>query len=94
MSTGWIDPVAYEINREKAGALGRTGRKLENALAALARCEHDDGDKREALLRHATELLTSLVVQREACGLRDPRDLFECYAVPAEVVARIGVRLC
>jgi hypothetical protein len=30
------NPLAYEIAREQAGALGRAGRALEQAIAALA----------------------------------------------------------
>jgi hypothetical protein len=31
------------------------------------------------------------VVQREACGLRDPRPVMRDYRVPAEVQNRMGV---
>ena len=92
MSSGWVDPFAYEIAKEKAGALGRTGRKLEKTLAALRACDHGDEARREELVWQATELVTSIIVQREACGLRNPRFVFDFYGVPREVIARIGVR--
>jgi hypothetical protein len=73
----------YEIAQEQAAALGRLGRALEAALAALS--EHDgrhadSGDRpgqapagtaRESLLRDASNALWCFVVQREAVGLRD-----------------------
>ena len=91
MANGWVDPFAYEISKEKAGALGRIGAQLEKTLAALRHCESADG-RRDDLIWDATHLVTSIIVQREACGLRNPHFVFEFYEVPREVVARIGVR--
>jgi hypothetical protein len=91
MADGWVDPFAYEISKEKAGALGRTGEKLEKTLAALRSCDGGDA-RREDLIWDATHLVTSIIVQREACGLRNPSFVYDFYAVPREVVARIGVR--
>jgi hypothetical protein len=85
----------YEIAQEQASALGRLGRALEAALAALA--EHDtagpaaDGHRRQ-LVQQASEALWCFIVQREACGLRDPRPVLRDYRVPAEVYARMGAR--
>ncbi|HEU4617653.1 MAG TPA: DUF6665 family protein [Gammaproteobacteria bacterium] len=90
MTSGWVDPFAYEISKEKAGTLGRVGRGLEKTLAALESCT--DGAKREELIWDASELVTSLVVQREACGLRSPGFVFEFYRVPREVIVRMGMR--
>lgn len=90
MTSGWMDPFAYEVSKEIAGTLGRTGQKLERTLAALA--SSADGAGREELIWDATELVTSIIVQREACGLRNPNFVFELYGVPREVVTRIGVR--
>ncbi|MGC1348950.1 MAG: hypothetical protein WA858_04115 [Xanthobacteraceae bacterium] len=77
----------YEIAQEQAAALGRLGRALEAALAALSR--HDradtarDGDaanrpspaapSRQRLVEEASDALWCFIVQREACGLRDQR---------------------
>jgi hypothetical protein len=96
----------YEIAQEQATALGRLGRALESALAALA--EHDSsrtlvtcppapapqfaaGTTRARLVQDASETLWCLLVQREACGLRDPRPVLREYDVPAEVYARMGI---
>lgn len=85
----------YEIAQEQASALGRLGRALEAALAALA--DHDaaelPGDAaRKKLVQRASEALWYFIVQREACGLRDPRPVIRDYRVPAEVYARMGAR--
>ena len=39
--------LEYEIAREKASALGRLGRRLEAALAALAACPRTDTSDRK-----------------------------------------------
>jgi len=91
-------PVAaldYEIAEEQASALGRLGRALEMALAALADCDRTSstsGETRRRLVQDASEALWYFIVQREACGLRDPRPVMRDYRVPAEVYARMGAR--
>jgi hypothetical protein len=93
-------PVAaldYEIAQEQASALGRLGRALEAALAALsdydsARAAPAAPDAARAkLVAAASEALWCFMVQREACGLRDPRPVIRVYRVPAEVYARMGI---
>ncbi|MBV9238076.1 MAG: hypothetical protein JOZ94_19745 [Xanthobacteraceae bacterium] len=88
----------YEIVQEKAAALGRLGRQLERALGALARFDQDgveDSDarlrERRALVADAGEALWYFMVQREACGLRDSRQVMRDYGVPAEVQYRMGI---
>jgi hypothetical protein len=89
----------YEIAREKASALGRLGRRLEGALAALA--AFDAGadedpisvqrrERRDALVAEAGHILWCFIVQREACGLRDTGMVVRMYRVPAEVQHRMG----
>ena len=99
------NPVAaldYEIAREKASALGRLGRRLEAALAALAAfdAQHEDAasaspairrKRREELVESAGEVLWCFIVQREACGLRDSARAMRDYRVPAEVRLRMGI---
>lgn len=85
----------YEIGQEQASALGRLGRALEAALAALA--DRDTAElpvdgAREQLVQQASEALWYFIVQREACGMRDPRPVIRDYRVPAEVHGRMGVR--
>jgi len=92
--TARLDALDYEIAQEQVAALGRMGRALEAALAALA--EHDRGGgakddaARENLVRDASDALWCFMVQREAFGLRDPRPVIRDYRVPAEVHNRMG----
>jgi hypothetical protein len=89
-----LPALDYEIAQEQASALGRLGRALEAALAALAEYErtHPERDAARAeLVANASEALWYFVVQREACGLRDPRPVIRDYRVPAEVHNRMGV---
>jgi len=92
----------YEIAREKASALGRLGRRLEAALAALAAFDAQTADeafvpaavrreRRNALVAEAGEVLWSFIVQREACGLRDSARAMRYYGVPTEVRLRMGI---
>ena len=91
----------YEIAREKASALGRLGRRLEAALAALAAFDAQADDEasgspaarregRDALVAAAGEVLWNFIVQREACGLRDSARAMRDYGVPTEVRRRMG----
>jgi hypothetical protein len=95
--------LGYEIAQEQAAGLGRLGRALEAALAALS--EHDElqshcgnhrertaaGGARARLLQEAGDALWCFVVQREACGLRDQRAIMREYRVPADVQNRMGI---
>jgi hypothetical protein len=112
----------YDVAREQASALGRLGRALEAALAALAEfdrecdrkglyeCARDQGHDaghdpdlavrrpagennatRAKLIAEAAHALWCFIVQRESCGLRDPRPVIRDYRVPAEVQNRMGI---
>ena len=94
-----LDVLNYEIVEEQAAALGRIGRALEAALAKLrefdAVCSRADApdparQARCRLVLEAGHALWMLVVQREACGLRDSRALMRTYDVPAEVQRIMG----
>jgi hypothetical protein len=95
--------LGYEIAQEQAAALGRLGRALETALAALSRHDRADvpdanstkrrspaGAIRERLVQQASDALWCFVVQREACGLCDQKLIIRAYGVPAEVQNRMG----
>jgi uncharacterized protein DUF6665 len=94
-----LDLIDTEIIQEQASALGRLGRGLEAALqtlrdfdAALSAPTSDPDKKRRAeLVAEAGHALWLFVVQREACGLRDSRNVMRDYAVPAEVQVRMGL---
>jgi hypothetical protein len=97
----------YEIAQEQASALGRLGRALEAALAALAAYDgmapydqgaggpapdHPESHKTRArLVQEASHALWCFIVTRESCGLRDPRPVIRDYRVPAEVQNRMGI---
>jgi hypothetical protein len=94
-----VDVLAYEFAAERATALGRMGRALEKALGDLR--EFDAANPRSGapasaqkarrtLVTEAGHALWMLVVQREACGLRDSRTLMRDYNVPGEVQRCMG----
>ena len=91
----------YEIAQEIASALGRMGRALEAALAALAEFDAaqpgavgEPGPRTRAdraeLVAVAADALWQFIVQREACGLRDTAAVVRMYRVPREVHDRMG----
>jgi hypothetical protein len=95
----WTDNATaldYEIAQEKASTLGRLGRALEAALAALREFDaqpHDPAEAKQtrgALVAEASRALWHFVVQREALGLRDSRQVMRDYGVPGEVQSRMG----
>jgi hypothetical protein len=84
----------YEVAQEQASALGRAGRTLEAALKALSdydRGETENRTERTSLVQDASDALWCLMVQRESCGLRDPRPVIRDYRIPAEVQNRMGI---
>jgi hypothetical protein len=95
--------LEYEIVQEQAAAFGRLGRALEAALTRLAAFDATEGSSvdeasrssrkavRTAFLEAAGYALWCLIVQREACGLRDQGNVIREYRVPAEVRNRMGL---
>jgi hypothetical protein len=93
-AAGRVVALDYEIAQERASALGRLGRMLEAALAALSEYDRTHSEPtadRSELVTGAGEALWCFMVQREACGLRDPRPVLRDYRVPAEVQNRMGI---
>ena len=89
-----IVALDYEIAQEQASALGRLGRALEAALAALSEYDRTDTERgavRARLVQRASDALWRFIVQREAIGMRDPRPVMRHYRVPAEVQNRMGM---
>jgi hypothetical protein len=94
-----FDVLEYELVQEQAAALGRMGRALEAALGKLREFdaaqpgEGADASAQQArrnLVKEAGRALWMLVVQREACGLRDSRTIMRDYNVPGEVLLHSG----
>ena len=96
MSERFVDVLKLEVAEEKAGALGRCGRRLEHALELFRDHEANGSSRastqRERLLWDLAERVEAFVVQREACGLRDSRHVLKHYGIPREAVARVGAR--
>jgi len=98
MNQPFVDTVQNEIAEEKADALGRAGNRLQHALERLRELEQRRANpeqtrvKRERLLWDLAERVEALIVQREACGLRDSRYVLAFYGVPKEAVARVGAK--
>ena len=96
MSERLVDVLKHEVAEEKAGTLGRCGQRLEHALDRLrdyeTRSEARAGAKRERLPWDLAERVEALVVQREACGLRDSRYVLKLYDIPREAIVRVGAR--
>ncbi len=98
MNQPFVDTVQHEIAEEKADALGRAGNRLQRALERFRELEQRTANtehtrlKRERLLWDLAERVEALIVQREACGLRDSRYVLAFYGVPKEAVARVGAR--
>jgi hypothetical protein len=93
-SASITDALDYEVAQEQAAALGRAGRALEKALAALR--EHDRNDQtadaaRRELVAQAGDALWHFIIQRECCGLRDSRVVMRDYRVPQDVQNRMGI---
>ena len=82
--------LRYELMEEQAQSLGRAGRKVEAALAALG--DHPGGEARAALVKVAADAVWGFLVQREVMGLRDRAAVIAQYGIPREVLVRIGAR--
>lgn len=86
-----FDALGHEILAEKASALGRAGGRAESALARLA--AHGGGQAgRAKLLAEAAEAVYAWFVQRELCGLRRHDQVIRKYAIPREVLVRLGAK--
>ena len=82
-----------DIVAEKAASLGHQGRQMEKALKALRDFDALGGGAAEARLRlvkAAARDVWSFLVQRELCGLRDQKQIIAEYAIPGEVLVRLG----
>ncbi len=89
--------MSHELNRERAEGLGRTGRRIEDAIAACAMIREQlamcpPGYRRAGLLSEyaehrkiAIEQRWYLEVQREAMGLRRQTDLDTFFPIPPPI---------
>ena len=81
-----------ELQQERSAALGAAGQRIEKALAALREFDASGGDPalRPPVLKEATTAVWYYFIQREACGIRDQRPAIAHYAIPREVLMRLG----
>lgn len=87
-----LSVLEAEMMSEAAAALGRAGARVEAALARLEDPEALAEIGREVLLRQAADSVWSFFIQREACGLKDQRQVVADLAIPRAVLVRIGAR--
>ena len=87
-----VNTLESEILAEKASSLGRHGRLVEQAMAALKAFDEDPttAEERLVLIRAAAQAVWKFFVQRELCGLRDQREIIRFYGSPQDVLNRLG----
>ena len=78
-----------ELAGEKAAALGRLARVMEQALTAYAEAAPLERDDR---LKAAAEATWEFFVQREVLGFTDQKAVIAHFRIPPEVLARLGER--
>ena len=87
LAQGGDEALQHELQAERASALGLAGRRLERALADLAR--DPDTDTEDGLNR-AGRIAWEFMVMREMAGLRDWPQVVRIYAIPQKVLHRMG----
>lgn len=91
-----LNALEQEIAKEKASALGITGKKLAQLLTDYRQNLRQSGAAtcQEALISKIADNLSELLIQRELAGL--PHENLEwvlkTYDVPEEVLERLGIR--
>ncbi|MDB4960150.1 MAG: hypothetical protein JWP01_149 [Myxococcales bacterium] len=83
-----IEAIEYELQEGRAYALGRAGKRVEDAIAALAT---GTPHARELLLSQAAEAVWEFIITRESAGFYDHALLEDAYGIPPQVMARVGV---
>ncbi|WP_136657662.1 DUF6665 family protein [Nitratireductor sp. XY-223] len=86
-----------ELLAEMAASIGRAGRGMEKALAELRDFDAQapgtgTDERRQELVQNAANRAWVLFVQYEMAGLSSQSQLVKRYAIPAEVLVRVGIR--
>lgn len=84
-----INPIEQELQGERATALGLAGRRIEEALATLA--DAADTTPVDDKLDAAATAVWYYVIIRESLRFFDHEAALHHYAVPPQVMARVGV---
>jgi len=82
------DPIERELAGERAATLGRAGKRLEEALAALAVVT---ASSREDAIDEAATAAWYYLITRESMRMFDHKEALAIYGVPDFVLARVGV---
>src|ERR1041385_6151347 len=78
-------PIEKELQAERAAAHGRAGKRLEDALAALANNTRDLD-----LIDEAATAAWYYMITRESMRMYDHKAAFAIYGVPDYVLARVA----
>lgn len=84
-----LNVLDYELLAEKAAALGRASERVGTALAQLS-AYSGEPQQRRVLLKAAADAVYAYFIQRELCGLRRHDDAIREFAIPREVLVRLG----
>ncbi|HMM63373.1 MAG TPA: hypothetical protein PKD01_04535 [Mesorhizobium sp.] len=87
----FLDALGHEILAEKASALGRAGARAESALARLAAHQGAETERR-TLLAETADAVYVWFIQRELCGFRRHDSVIREFAIPREVLVRLGAK--
>ena len=79
----------YEAAGEAASSLGHAGNRVEIALAALRGCGSGDPARQERVSEAAIAVY-HYFIQREIMGMRRHEGVIREYAIPGEVLVRLG----
>ena len=85
LSAPGSDALDAEVRAEKAAALGRAGRQVEQSLSALRSA--GEAGATDSLFE-AADAVHHLIIQREACGLWNHSAVLVDFDVPAKVLGR------
>jgi hypothetical protein len=83
-----MEAIEYELQEGRAYALGQAGKRVEDAIAALA---IGSPPARELLLDQAASAVWEFLITRESAGFYDHTLLEQAYGIPPQVMARVGV---
>lgn len=93
-SVGFHNVVEEALAEERANALGKAGKKLEDAIddhRLLVEVGHATAEQVDHALEAVVQATWELIVQRECCGFRadNHRWLRQHYDVPDQVFLRL-----
>lgn len=86
MPVDQLAAVEAELQSERAYALGLAGKKIEAAMADLAKAPDD-----EQRLDDAGTAVWHFLIMRESLHMFDHKEALAIYGIPGRVLARVGV---